>query len=1086
MEDNTRPTEHRKRRRRRRRQEKVPISAKLYLDGRGKGDTGVLSDDIFDDLFGAGILQDQSNEIEALVRHVAVAHWSPITPSSIEDNQWTILPVRRQPDMGGDITLPPCSIQIPVVAPALQSLIPRLADTIPSLKGRPLFEVLIIDVKPLILDEVFIRLNGDALKKHHEVQKKFGGGFLTARANAHPMKSNGKGKVSDLQTSSQVAEPMDISQDKKLFEAIRKGLGGLSVLHEDTLVPLPLAAHPITHVHFPPLRIMKCEPVGQGVISNETRIIIDVDGHSGRQASYVAKLVHDVHRPVTGADFDDDTSNEHFFSAIEDGDWSDTQTDNHFIRDDSPSSTSESAETSDESDSDDALDGMISLSNSDMSSSQIKNGFMSSMTAGTPRLLNSRKEGTATPGSVLSNFTSRTARQGSGIGKIVFHAKAFTKRISDELLHPRPTSEDDEEVRVVVDIKVLKKLGCFSGDWVRIRSIFVGSSSGVGSWEMDTLEEDEEVELNWRAAKIYGISDIPIEKTTRYPKATHQDRRSSFTASQNQKSTLIVYMSPLLLANLGQPNRVEISTFPSFTREGPRSANISLPSSAYPPTAKEVTLLRVPTPLSTERGVQAAIIAGLKQYFEHKRRIVYSDDYLAIAIDSGASRTLSQSSANGEAEQETYDILSSGSMAHDSQVTARGVVWFKIGQVVSSTADKGQHAQEHDVWSKTLCIEPVVTRMVQAGSEQCSIPSTRSNPWEHYMGLRCIPSSISMSNTVQDAMTSIPSRRISQIQSRLQGMLAAATSSRASFLKLKPIVILLHSTQRNIGKAFITRQASSDLGLHVFEIDAYDVLGEGGQGGGDIKTEATLKARMERALSCGAEHTVPLIRHVDAWIADRMITALKEMVQSVRVLVATTTDLDKVSESARSLFTHEFEISAPDEGERKGILGSILQDRGIRLAYDVDLGSIAIKTAALVAGDLEDVVDRAFVARQERLEKLAGICRTSRDNSPRFLLRDILVSGGTSVSCVTKADFEFAVDAARKNFADAIGAPKIPNVSWDDVGGLTNVKDAVMETIQLPLERPELFAKGMKKRSGILFYGPPGKCNPPRTMRIFL
>jgi peroxin-6 len=42
------------------------------------------------------------------------------------------------------------------------------------------------------------------------------------------------------------------------------------------------------------------------------------------------------------------------------------------------------------------------------------------------------------------------------------------------------------------------------------------------------------------------------------------------------------------------------------------------------------------------------------------------------------------------------------------------------------------------------------------------------------------------------------------------------------------------------------------------------------------------------------------------------------------------------------------------------------------------------------------------------------------------------------------------------------------------VGGLTNVKDAVMETIQLPLERPELFAKGMKKRSGILFYGPPG------------
>jgi peroxin-6 len=69
---------------------------------------------------------------------------------------------------------------------------------------------------------------------------------------------------------------------------------------------------------------------------------------------------------------------------------------------------------------------------------------------------------------------------------------------------------------------------------------------------------------------------------------------------------------------------------------------------------------------------------------------------------------------------------------------------------------------------------------------------------------------------------------------------------------------------------------------------------------------------------------------------------------------------------------------------------------------------------------------------------------------------------------------DVAVDAVRRNFADAIGAPKIPNVTWDDVGGLSNVKEAVTETIQLPLERPELFARGMKKRSGILFYGPPG------------
>jgi peroxin-6 len=75
---------------------------------------------------------------------------------------------------------------------------------------------------------------------------------------------------------------------------------------------------------------------------------------------------------------------------------------------------------------------------------------------------------------------------------------------------------------------------------------------------------------------------------------------------------------------------------------------------------------------------------------------------------------------------------------------------------------------------------------------------------------------------------------------------------------------------------------------------------------------------------------------------------------------------------------------------------------------------------------------------------------------------------------LTHADFEIALDKARSSLADAIGAPKIPNVSWDDVGGLSEVKADILDTIQLPLERPELFAEGLKKRSGILLYGPPG------------
>lgn len=84
--------------------------------------------------------------------------------------------------------------------------------------------------------------------------------------------------------------------------------------------------------------------------------------------------------------------------------------------------------------------------------------------------------------------------------------------------------------------------------------------------------------------------------------------------------------------------------------------------------------------------------------------------------------------------------------------------------------------------------------------------------------------------------------------------------------------------------------------------------------------------------------------------------------------------------------------------------------------------------------------------------------------------QDIQAAGIT----LTASDFDAALGEARASYSDSIGAPKIPNVTWDDVGGLAHVKDDILDTIQLPLEHPELFGAGLKKRSGILLYGPPG------------
>ncbi|CAG9334390.1 PEX6 [Blepharisma stoltei] len=55
-----------------------------------------------------------------------------------------------------------------------------------------------------------------------------------------------------------------------------------------------------------------------------------------------------------------------------------------------------------------------------------------------------------------------------------------------------------------------------------------------------------------------------------------------------------------------------------------------------------------------------------------------------------------------------------------------------------------------------------------------------------------------------------------------------------------------------------------------------------------------------------------------------------------------------------------------------------------------------------------------------------------------------------------------------------ITSSSIPNVKWEDIGGLAHAKKDIIDTIQLPLIHPELFASGIKARSGLLLYGPPG------------
>ncbi|PGH17223.1 hypothetical protein AJ80_04932 [Polytolypa hystricis UAMH7299] len=1065
---------------RRRIRSKIPVSARLVLDHQLSGDVGTLSEDLVADLFPGVNVEDLSDGED--VRYVAVSPWSPVAPS-VDDLSWTVIPIRFQPsDKSKSAPISHSTVRFPANTGSIQSFVQALEAVDPTRSAGPPqkpVEIHILSVNPLHLDTVYVTIESHLLRNIDEVQNKFGGGFSAPTPAMNGSWSKGKGSLSLL--DGPVKKQSAAEREERLIATVREALSAQKILHTGDVLPLPLPSHPITYAPPPPAKISFCEPVAQGLIMPKTKIVL-VQTRSQQQSRALNGLPLTPKAPLKQVveDEADDTSNEQFYSAAEDKPL-ESSTDMESASPPDDSDTEASVHSFSDA-SDDSLDDMISLAAPELP--QQPSGTMSAITSATPRP-GGRIFDVHTPGSVLSAFTSGTARPGRSAGK-AFRAEGLLDRIPNDILHPKPRDDDDSDSFVFVDIHTLVKIGCFSGDWVRIETteepqLNMLSSLKFGS--LNGLMGNDEDSGNWRAVKVYGLPGLSSPRP-RYSMNQSSTRRSSLSQLPPHSLTPTVLVPPILLNNFGNPEYLKLSPLLLPSQHGTSRPGIVQPkysSPKSPPVAKEVTLLKISTPLSMERNLQSVLFAGLKRYFESKRRLVKSGDLIGISVDEGLGKTVFSARIGENGGQEDDLNAQLGFNPHSSSPSQRvsaagkvGAAWFRVSQVISASSEELDDAQDPERWGGVAVIDTSTTRMVQAGSEINSIPGTLKNGWEYWLGVKRLPRPNSEARRSRGMVTEPPKMFIPSVQKRLRDLIAAATSPRAIQLGMKPVVVLLTSTQRSIGKSTIAQRACADIGVHTFAIDAYDILTEGGANGGDVKTEAYLKARADRAFTCGANCTALLIQHIEVLTADRMVTAMKEIVADGRVIVATTTDVEKVPEGIRSLFSHEMEMTAPEEKEREGILRNVVYDLGVKLAADVDLSSVAVKTAALVAGDLVDVVERAVAARTLRLEKLADSARKSDAESSSISILDVQVSGGDAATCVTRSDFDAAVDAARKNFADSIGAPKIPNVTWDDVGGLTNVKDAVMETIQLPLERPELFAKGMKKRSGILFYGPPG------------
>lgn len=159
-------------------------------------------------------------------------------------------------------------------------------------------------------------------------------------------------------------------------------------------------------------------------------------------------------------------------------------------------------------------------------------------------------------------------------------------------------------------------------------------------------------------------------------------------------------------------------------------------------------------------------------------------------------------------------------------------------------------------------------------------------------------------------------------------------------------------------------------------------------------------------------------------------------------------------------FDREIAIGVPDKIGRREILD--IYTRGMPLTEQVDLERLASQTHGFVGADLESLCREAALRALRRIIPELDFAQAS---IPYDVLMRLEITG---------ADFEGALNDVEPSAIREIFT-EIPDVRWDDIGGLHTIKAQLHEAVELPLRHRDLFEQaGVRPAKGILLYGAPG------------
>ncbi|KAG9318351.1 hypothetical protein JVU11DRAFT_441 [Chiua virens] len=492
-------------------------------------------------------------------------------------------------------------------------------------------------------------------------------------------------------------------------------------------------------------------------------------------------------------------------------------------------------------------------------------------------------------------------------------------------------------------------------------------------------------------------------------------RIGALDAAFNGSRKCSALLSPILLHNLCPRGASQIVLRAS--PYGARDPGVT--------TAKSITLARVASPFSINRRYEPLFIDALHKYFGSSKRLVKDGDIIPLRID--VDRSLDPQS-----------VIHSGDFKRAVMHNYSYVpVYFVIRNVDYESFTAQTDGQPFSVPDIGCFINIDITKVIQVGVEHIEVPDVY-----RYYELGHVRSALPVATGI--------SRQVVQLSN-------AMSLDETTFLSARPTVFITGG--RGTGKFSAALCIAHRLQMHLVEINCFCSLSDT-----VVKTESLLREQVETAIACSP--CLVVLRHIDALRHTSTAVNANEGSPLLRTLLEWVDDLNKtrgkqcillgIAEQGKSIddisFSNEIEIKALSEEERFDLLLAQVNSQDGLLASDVSLASLAKQTAALVASDLASLVHKTC------------LCAVMDSDQWKLATQPV----------ISTKQFNTALLKARSTFAQSIGVPSIPTVFWEDIGGLDSVKNEILDTVQLPLDHPQLFQDGLKKRSGILLYGPPG------------